>query len=321
MSLKLISFIYNRTGFIRPGILLPDGKHGIDLIQAKIVPHEQTNETLLSLIKMMSTDSTIEIKLRELLASPPYDAVLSEHQMKIIAPIPFPQRNLFCVGKNYMDHVQEIAAVTPSGGGGGGGEVTATAVPKPKYPQFFTKVPQTVIGPNDLIPSHTATTRWLDYEAEVAVVIGQQGCNISPEEAMNHVLGYTIANDISARDVQKRHTQFMKGKCLDRTCPLGPYLVHKHDLNPRLVGEGLKIKCWVNNQLRQDSSTSQMIFTIEQIVHQLSQGMTLYPGDIILTGTPAGVGYAMTPPQALKERDRVRIEIEELGTLENEIGP
>jgi 2-keto-4-pentenoate hydratase/2-oxohepta-3-ene-1,7-dioic acid hydratase in catechol pathway len=126
---------------------------------------------------------------------------------------------------------------------------------------------------------------------------------------------------ISARDVQKRHTQFMKGKCLDRTCPLGPYLVHKHDLNPRLVGEGLKIKCWVNNQLRQDSSTSQMIFTIEQIVHQLSQGMTLYPGDIILTGTPAGVGYAMTPPQALKERDRVRIEIEELGTLENEIGP
>jgi 2-keto-4-pentenoate hydratase/2-oxohepta-3-ene-1,7-dioic acid hydratase in catechol pathway len=313
--LRFVSFRSSRTGLIRPGLLLPEAGAAIDLIRAQIVPHNNMNESLLSLIQMMSTDQSLEAKLRDLLASPPSDAVLSSHQMQITAPIPFPIRNLFCVGKNYMDHVQETAAAAAASSSSTGVAADVT-IPKPKYPQFFTKVPQTVIGPSETVPSHSLTTKWLDYEAEVAVIIGQQGVDIPVERAMDHVFGYTIANDISARDVQKRHTQFMKGKCLDRTCPMGPMIVHKNDLN----GQELAIKLWVNNQLRQDSCSNQMIFTIPEIIHQLSQGMTLYPGDIILTGTPAGVGYAMTPPQTLKYRDQIRIEIEGLGTLENEIG-
>jgi 2-keto-4-pentenoate hydratase/2-oxohepta-3-ene-1,7-dioic acid hydratase in catechol pathway len=193
----------------------------------------------------------------------------------------------------------------------------AEAPPQPKYPQFFTKVPQTVIANGDDIPCHSATTRWLGYEAELAVVIGKAGRDISREDADSHIFGYTIANDVSARDVQKRHVQFMKGKCLDGTCPMGPYILHKSDIGD---ASNLSIKLWVNDQMRQNSNTGNMIFDVPEIIRQLSQGMTLYPGDVILTGTPAGVGFAMDPPQTLKEGDHIAIEIEKLGRLENRVG-
>jgi 2-keto-4-pentenoate hydratase/2-oxohepta-3-ene-1,7-dioic acid hydratase in catechol pathway len=297
-AVKFISFQCLRSGGIRPGIRLPD-MGAIDLLRVNhpLLPESSTMISVISNYEFLKSD------LLTFIQNPPKDSILTSNQYKLLAPIPSPRRNLFCVGKNYLDHVQETSE-------------SSEPVSKPKYPQFFTKVPETVIGPNELIPSHSSTTRWLDYEAEVAVIIGKQGCDISPEMAMSHVFGYTIANDISARDVQKRHVQFMKGKCLDRTCPLGPAIV----VGEGLDAQNLKIKLWVNDVLRQDSSTSQMIFQIPEIIHQLSKGMTLYPGDIILTGTPAGVGFAMAPPQVLKANDQIKIEIEGLGVLENRVG-
>jgi 2-keto-4-pentenoate hydratase/2-oxohepta-3-ene-1,7-dioic acid hydratase in catechol pathway len=304
MRLKLITFQCLRSGGIRPGICLPD----LGVIDLLRMNHPLLPESS-NMLSLISNYEDLESDIKKFYQNPSKNSILTSKQYKLLAPIPFPRRNLFCVGKNYMDHVQETSQ-------------SSEPVSKPKYPQFFTKVPETVIGPNELIPSHSSTTRWLDYEAEVAVIIGKQGCDISPEMAMNHVFGYTIANDISARDVQKRHVQFMKGKCLDRTCPLGPAIVVKEGAEEGpLDAQNLKIQLWVNNELRQDSSTSQMIFQIPEIISQLSKGMTLYPGDIILTGTPAGVGFAMTPPQVLKPNDLIKIEIEGLGVLENRVGP
>lgn len=214
-----------------------------------------------------------------------------------------------------MDHVLEVANSALQREGADKSDTPA--VPTPKYPQFFSKVPETVIPTGAAIPSHSSITRWLDYEVELAVIIGKEGKDIPVEESEEYIFGYTIANDVSARDVQKRHVQFMKGKCLDGTCPLGPFILLRDSVQGNL--RDARIQCWINGALRQDSRTSNMIFSVSEIIHQLSQGMTLYPGDIILTGTPAGVGFAMDPPQVLKAGDHIRMEIEELGVLENTV--
>jgi 2-keto-4-pentenoate hydratase/2-oxohepta-3-ene-1,7-dioic acid hydratase in catechol pathway len=213
-----------------------------------------------------------------------------------------------------MDHVLEVAQSSLQKEGSG--DIPAV-VPTPKYPQFFSKVPETVIATNESIPAHSNLTRWLDYEVELAVVIGKEGRDISMADSEEHIFGYSIANDVSARDIQKRHVQFMKGKCLDGTCPMGPYILLKDSVQGNI--HDARIQCWVNGSLRQDSRTSNMIFKVPEIIHQLSQGMTLYPGDIILTGTPAGVGFAMDPPAVLRGGDHIRMEIEELGVLENTV--
>lgn len=295
--LKFVSY-KTITNQIKPGLLLSNNNI-IDLISTNIF----NSDDIPSILTLINKHKEYENKLRNLVNLIPNNSIIEENKYQLITPFYKLNRNLFCVGKNYMDHVKETSNNNEN-------------VVKPKYPQFFTKVPETVIGPNEIIPSHSETTKWLDYEAELAVVIGKQGVNISIEDATNHIFGYTIANDISARDVQKRHVQFMKGKCLDRTCPLGPVIVYHKDIDPN----NLKIQLWVNDELRQNSNTNQMIFNIPEIIHQLSKGMTLYPGDIILTGTPSGVGFAMNPPQVLKPNDKIRIEIEGLGVLENTIG-
>lgn len=294
--IKLISFRINNQ--IRPGLLLHSNQI-IDIWKnaTDFLPNEQ------GLFTRDFDMQRAEDKLNELIAinKPTYDC----NQVSIVAPIFRPKRNLFCVGKNYMDHVKEIA-----------GAKSEPNPSIPKYPQFFTKVPETVIGNGDIIPSHGSYTKWLDYEAELAVVIGKTGCNISADKALDYIFGYTIANDVTAREVQKHHVQFFKGKSLDGTCPLGPYIRHKSNFD----ASDLSITLHINGELRQDSRTSQMIFSIPQIIEQLSRGLTLYPGDIILTGTPAGVGYAMSPPRMLRPSDKVRIEIEGLGVLENTVG-
>ena len=254
--------------------------------------------------------------LKNLLKSPNNNSheVIDAQQVSLAAPIVQPRRNIFCVGKNYMDHVQEVAnSILQKNKKADEQQEVAT----PKYPQFFSKVPETVIATNDKIPAHVKLTRWLDYEVELAVVIGKEGVDIEKENAHDYIFGYSIANDVSARDIQKRHVQFMKGKCLDGSCPMGPFILHKDSVIGDMNDAG--IKCWVNNDLRQDSRTSLMIFNVSEIIHQLSQGMKLFPGDIILTGTPAGVGFAMDPPQVLKSGDHIRMEIDELGVLENTV--
>ena len=247
-----------------------------------------------------STDARMT-ELAEIASAPPGEALVNDY--KLLAPIPRPRRNVFCVGKNYIDHVQEIN--NKSG--------NSASVETPKFAQFFTKAPECVVAPGGAVPSHGGVTKWLDYEVELGVVIGKAGKNITKANALDHVFGWTIGNDISARDLQRRHTQFFKGKTLDGTCPLGPCIVPKQFLS----AENLTLKLWVNGELRQNGNTNQMIFDVPAIIEQLSAGFTLLPGDVILTGTPAGVGYAMEPPQTLRVGDVMRLEIEDIGVLEN----
>ena len=219
-----------------------------------------------------------------------------------LAPIPRPAKNVFCVGRNYAAHVSE------------GYKARKMKQVLPEHPQFFTKPPTAVTGPDAAIRLDPDVTQKLDYEVELAVVIGRRGRDIPAAEADNYIFGYTIANDVTARDLQRRHDQWFKGKGLDGSCPMGPHIVTP-DALPN-VGE-LAIGLTVNGETRQDGNTRDLIFSIPVIIETLSLGMTLEPGDIISTGTPSGVGYAMDPPQFLKAGDEVSCRIEGIGTLTN----
>jgi 2-keto-4-pentenoate hydratase/2-oxohepta-3-ene-1,7-dioic acid hydratase in catechol pathway len=221
------------------------------------------------------------------------------------APLPRPRRNLFCVGRNYRAHARELAATV----------FADVAKKEDGWPIVFTKVPESVIGPGAPVVVPAGVTEQVDYEAELAVVIGRGGVNIRAARALEHVWGYTIVNDVSARDVQQRHVQWDLGKSFDTFCPMGPWLVSADELDAR----DLRLRCWVNGELRQDARTSDMIFDIPTLIETCSRGITLYPGDVIATGTPAGVGMGFSPPRWLRAGDRVRIEIEGIGVLENPV--
>ena len=242
--------------------------------------------------------------IRALAANPPVNALLALSSVALQAPIPKPRRNVFCVGRNYMDHVAE---------GDRTRGITQSEVPK--YPQFFTKAADCVIAPGANVPTHEGVTKWLDYEVELVAIIGTAGRDIPKEKALEHVYGWTIGNDVTGRDLQRRHGQWFKGKSLDRSCPLGPVIVPASDLNAADLAIGLKL----NGEQRQASRTSKMIFDVTEIIHQLSAGFTLLPGDVIMTGTPEGVGYAMQPPQTMKAGDVMELTIEGIGTLTNTI--
>ncbi len=225
--------------------------------------------------------------------------------VQLEAPLPQPRRNLFCVGRNYRAHARELA-----------GTVFADIAEKEDgWPIVFTKVPECVIGPGAPIRVPVGITDQVDYEAELAVVIGRGGANIRAARALEHVWGYTIVNDVSARDVQQRHVQWDLGKSFDTFCPMGPWLVDANELD----GRDLRLRCWINGELRQEARTSEMIFDIPTLIETISRGITLYPGDVIATGTPAGVGMGFAPPKWLRSGDRVRIEIDGIGVLENPV--
>jgi len=242
--------------------------------------------------------------IRALAANPPANALLALDRVALQAPIPKPRRNVFCVGRNYMDHVAE---------GDRTRGITQSEVPK--YPQFFTKAADCVIAPGAKVPTHEGVTKWLDYEVELVAIIGKTGRDIPKEKALEHVFGWTIGNDVTGRDLQRRHGQWFKGKSLDRSCPLGPVIVPASDLNAADLAISLKL----NGEQRQASRTSKMIFDVPEIIHQLSSGFTLLPGDVIMTGTPEGVGYAMQPPQTMKAGDVMELTIEGIGTLTNTV--
>ncbi|WP_059172982.1 fumarylacetoacetate hydrolase family protein [Bacillus sp. FJAT-27445] len=225
---------------------------------------------------------------------------IPKEEVKLVAPIPRPLKNVFCVGKNYAEHAIEM---------GGPEDI-------PEHIMIFTKPPTAVIGPEDKIPHHAAITQQLDYEGELAVVIGKRGNAVKKEDALDYVYGYTILNDITARDLQKRHKQFFIGKSLDGSCPMGPWIVTADEVED--AGK-LDIRTRVNGEVRQDSNTKHFIFSIEQMIEDLSKGLTLEPGDIIATGTPAGVGKGFNPPKFLKPGDTIEIEIEKIGMLRNTI--
>lgn len=275
--------------------MLPAGDSiGFDPAQARLL-------TLLDLIN--SGDRALALA-RRVLAEPAQfaSARLPTAQAKLLAPIPRTPRNVFCLGRNYAEHIQEDNVSRDK----------ETALPE--HPQFFTKPATAIVGDGAGIRYDEKVTRRLDYEVELAVIIGKGGRDISAANAMGHIFGYTIANDITARDLQKKHDQWFKGKGLDTSCPMGPYIVTADEIaDPH----ALRIELDVNGQKRQDASTADMIFKIPRTIESLSAGLTLESGDVIATGTPAGVGYAMNPRQWLKDGDVITCRIEGLGTLTN----
>lgn len=231
-------------------------------------------------------------------------ALLPAAQVQKLAPIPEPPRNVFCVGRNYVDHVKESTALL-----GGGAKL-------PEAPQFFTKATRSVIGPGAEVRLDRKLTQKLDYEVELALVIGRGGRDIAPAAAFEHIFGYTIVNDVTARDLQRRHDQWFKGKSLDTLCPLGPVIVSRDEIEDP---NSLELSLCVNGQERQRARVEQMIFDIPTIVASLSAGLTLEPGDIIATGTPSGVGFAMNPPQYLHDGDEMLARIDRIGELRNRV--
>ncbi|HEX6595127.1 MAG TPA: fumarylacetoacetate hydrolase family protein [Bacillota bacterium] len=224
------------------------------------------------------------------------EALFNKDDISLSNPVPSPSK-IICVGQNYKEHVSEMESDIP------------------EFPVLFAKFTNALIGPEDAIRKPSITNR-LDYEVELAVVIGKEACNISKEEAYEYVAGYTIANDTSARDLQKQTPQWLQGKTLDQSTPIGPWIV-----TPDEIGDpsNLSIRSSVNGEIRQDSNTRHFIFDIPYLLAYISKIMTLSPGDLILTGTPEGVGFAMDPPQFLTEGDRVTLEIEKIGMMENEV--
>lgn len=302
MALRLVTFAPHGApqggGAARAGALLNDGEV-LDFAAAGL-PYAEMTQVVEGGAEALSA-------IRAAMANPVATARLPLSEVALCAPIPRPSRNVFCVGRNYMDHVAE-------------GDRTRgiTNSELPKFPQFFTKAPDTVIAHGATIPDHGATgvTKWLDYEAELTIVVGTAGTNIAPEDALKHIFGWTIANDVTGRDLQRRYGQWFKGKSLDGSCPMGPWIIPADELD----ASDIAIQLWVNDEMRQSSRTSKMIFDVGQIMHHLSLGFTLRPGDLIMTGTPEGVGYAMDPPQVLKTGDVVKIAVEGIGELVNPVG-
>jgi 2-keto-4-pentenoate hydratase/2-oxohepta-3-ene-1,7-dioic acid hydratase in catechol pathway len=234
--------------------------------------------------------------------------LVSAKEVRLTAPIPNPVRNIFCVGKNYREHAKEFAA--------SGFDATAKEI-VPEAPVVFTKQTTSVSGPGDVIPAYLDDTHSVDYEGELAVIIGKGGRGIALDKAMAHVFGYTIVNDVTSRMLQQKHRQWVLGKGIDGFCPMGPAVVTADEAgDPRK----LHLKTWINGELRQDQSVADLIFDIPVLISTISRYITLVPGDIIATGTPAGVGIGFTPPKFLKKGDRVKIEITGLGVLENTVG-
>jgi len=220
------------------------------------------------------------------------------------APIPRPTKNVFCLGQNYKSHIQEAA------------RAREREFKLPEVPVFFTKAPTSITGPYDAVPWDTAITQQVDYEAELAVIIGTRCKNVARSGAMDCVFGYTILNDVSARDLQKSHLQWFKGKSLDGFCPMGPIVVTADEFGDP---HQKRISLRLNGDTRQDSTTANMIFPIDVSIEFLSKGMTLEPGDIIATGTPEGVGLGRTPPEYMKDGDVMETEVEGIGIMRNTI--
>jgi len=226
-------------------------------------------------------------------------------KVKLHAPIPRPRKNVFCVGWNYLDHFNEGAKARPH------------VQEMPAHPAFFSKQPLTMNAPYGDVPAHGGVTEKLDWEVELAMVIGKGGTNISEADAMKHVYGFMVANDVSAREVQRHHgQQWFRGKSLDGHLPMGPWIVTADEVKDP---NNLNLQCRVNGVVKQSSNTQHLYFKLPRIIAELSAGLTLETGDIILTGTPSGVGHARTPPEFMKAGDIMETEVEGIGLLRNRI--
>lgn len=267
----------------------------------EVVMLDSVADDMLSLIEMGPSGLK---RARQVIAEGMPRDKLSLDQVKFLAPLPHPAKNIVCLGMNYVEHAYE--------------SMRAKGLPEtlPEHPVFFTKATTTVNHPDSGIPLDSTITQQLDWEVELAFIIGERGKNIKRADAMRYVWGYTIINDISARDLQNRHNQFFKGKSLDGSCPMGPCILTVDEV-PNPAELGLRLR--VNGVTKQESVVGDLIFDIPTIIETLSQGQTLEPGDIIATGTPSGVGMGRTPQEWLKVGDVVEAEIDKIGVLRNTI--
>lgn len=287
--MRIATYSIGQEQFV--GIVTEDGQ----TIQALDVPQDIASEGVLGLVTAYGEAGALNTLGR--------GEAMPLASVKLTAPIPRPRRNIFCVGRNYHAHAKELS----------GSVFKANNTDAAAWPIVFTKVPETVIAHGEDVMLPTGITEQVDYEAELAIVIGKGGKNIRKEEALSHIWGYTIVNDVTARDVQMRHQQWDLGKSFDTFCPMGPWVVTADELD----GANTRVRCWVNDELRQDAETRDLIFDLPTLIETCSRGITLHPGDVIATGTPAGVGMGFNPPRWLKAGDRVRIEIDGIGVLEN----
>ncbi|RYX96465.1 MAG: FAA hydrolase family protein [Comamonadaceae bacterium] len=290
--MKFVAFHHNGQPGV--GLLSSDGF----MVEPFDMPVHQRPLGALPLIEMLADGVMLPSRL----------APLPLGDVRITAPIPRPRRNIFCVGKNYHAHAKEFAGSGFDSSAKSGGDVPTT-------PIIFSKVPECVIAPGEAIVIPKAVSTAIDYEAELAVIIGQGGKGISKADAMKHVWGYTIVNDVTSRDWQSRHQQWHMGKSFDTFCPMGPWAVSAEECD----GTHTRVRCFVNGEERQNASTTDLIFDIPTLIETLSAGITLYPGDIIATGTPVGVGIGFKPPKYLQAGDVVRVEIDGIGSLENPV--
>lgn len=309
--MKLVSF--STTNIPKPhlGIVVNDEVLDVDLAgrALKLTPPDQ----MLDLIEhyeqgKRDLDTIFEKigkrRLSEVRTFSEIGAVHKLSDVQLAAPIPQPRKNVMCMALNYLEHAKETA------------DLRNRSAEAPADPVLFTKSTTTVIGPYDTFELDSTISDQIDWEAELGVIIGKRGKNISEEDALSYIFGYTVINDITARDLQSRHKQFFKGKSLDGSCPMGPWIVTADEIADP---QNLAIRLRVNGVLKQDSNSSEMIFPIKTILAVLSKGMTLEPGDIIATGTPSGVGFSRNPPEFLHPGDLMETEIEGIGVLKNPI--
>ena len=245
-----------------------------------------------------------ELSSGGLKASGYQDGMYRVNDIRWHAPIPRPSKNVFCVGRNFLTHIEE------------GARARGTKMKLPEAPVFFTKAPSSVIGPYDDIPWDRSVTQQVDWEVELGVIMGVTAVNIPRGAALEHVFGYTIVNDVSARDLQKSHHQFFKGKSLDGFCPIGPLVVTADEFGDP---QARQLTLRVNGASKQSGNTRDMIFPVDRLIESLSHGLTLEAGDILATGTPEGVGFARTPPEFLQDGDIMETEVEGIGTMRNRI--
>ena len=301
--LRLLSFAPTAGDEIRVGVLWKDGRV-VDL--GAVAGHLGMKLSFdpAQMISLITAGERARDEVRTLLekASPGGPRV---EEVRLFAPIPVPRRNVHCVGWNYVEHFEEGKSLRDSG------------QTLPEHPVFFTKGTNAVNGPYDPIPYDPRVSTAIDWEVELAVIVGRRGKNLSEEEAMDHVFGFCVLNDMTARDIQqKKHGgQWWKGKSLDGHAPMGPWIVTADGFDwssRRLISR-------VNGVVKQDGNTSQMYFKVPRLLAELSLGLTLEPGDILATGTPPGIGHARKPPEYLRPGDVLESEIEGIGVLRNPI--
>jgi len=284
----------------RPGILSADG--------ASIICLQEAGISAANLFDVINGTAGSAAALAKAAANAPQAARIPAANVKLLAPLANPRRNIICVGKNYHEHAKEFHA--------SGFDASAGKDAIPDHPIIFSKASTTVIGPGDPVPGSADPTNSVDYEVELAVVIGRTCRNVKKADAYSQVFGYMIVNDVTSRHLQSRHKQWFLGKNLDGFCPMGPWLVSADEIGDV---EKLRVTAEINGELRQDALVRDLIFDIPTLIETITSVMTLLPGDIIATGTPAGVGIGFNPPKFLQPGDHMKLAITGLGILENKV--